>query len=213
MDYLKEISEKLQKGDAASTEKLVQEALVEGLGAKIILNDGLLAGMEIVGVKFKNDELYVPEVLICARAMNFGMHVLEPLLIEEGAKPRGKFLIGTVKGDLHDIGKNLVGMMVKGAGFEVLDIGVDVSAEKFVDEAIQNNVDIIAMSAMLTTTMVHMGDVINELKTRGVRDQFIVMVGGAPLTENFATKIGADYYTVDAASCADVAKEVNAKAS
>ncbi|SHH45280.1 corrinoid protein [Clostridium grantii] len=208
MSLYEEMSLMLQKGNAKKVQELVEEAISNNEKADTILNEGLLSGMSIIGEKFKKNEIYVPEVLIAARAMNSGLKVLEPLLASQGVKPLGKFVIGTVKGDLHDIGKNLVAMMVKGAGFEVIDVGVDVSPEKFVDAAIESGADIIAMSALLTTTMGRMKDVIEELNKRGVRDNFKVMVGGAPITTNFAKEIGADYYTPDAASAAEVAKSL-----
>lgn len=207
MATIQEISELLQKGRAKQVKQLVQRALDEGADPKEILNDGLLSGMMIIGAKFKNNEVFVPEVLVAARAMNAGITILEPKLIEVGNEPVGKAIIGTVKGDLHDIGKNLVTMMLKGAGFEVYDIGVDVDAEVFVNKAEEVGADIICMSALLTTTMPNMKDVIGLLNEKGLRDKYIVMVGGAPVNEEFAQQIGADYYTPDAASCAEVAKK------
>ena len=207
MELIQEISEFLQKGRAKNVKALVTQAIEEGLDPKAILNDGLLSGMMIVGEKFKKNEVFVPEVLVTARALNAGLAILEPKLIEIGNEPVGKVVIGTVKGDLHDIGKNLVAMMLKGAGFEVIDIGVDVEVAKFVDEAEAAGADVICMSALLTTTMPNMKAVIDELNARGLREKFIVMVGGAPVNEAFATQIGADFYTADAASCAQVAKE------
>lgn len=207
MSIIQEMSELLQKGRAKNVKALVEQALEEGIDPKEILNDGLLSGMMIIGEKFKNNEVFVPEVLVAARAMNAGLSILEPKLVEIGNKPVGKAVIGTVKGDLHDIGKNLVGMMLKGAGFEVIDAGVDVDADTFIAKAEEVGADVIGMSALLTTTMPNMGAVVDELNERGIRDKFIVMVGGAPVTEAFAQQIGADYYTADAASCAEVAKK------
>ena len=206
MSKIDEISAFLQKGRSKNVKALVTEALEEGMDPKEILNDGLLSGMMIIGEKFKNNEVFVPEVLVAARAMNAGIAILEPKLIEIGNEPVGKAVIGTVKGDLHDIGKNLVAMMIKGAGFEIYDCGVDVPAEAFVEKAEEVGADIIIMSALLTTTMPSMEDVINLLKEKGIRDKYVVMVGGAPVNESFANQIGADYYTPDAASCAEVAK-------
>lgn len=206
MADLKLISELLQKGQAPKVKELVQVALDEGVDPKEILNEGLLSGMSIIGVKFKNNEVYVPEVLIAARAMNAGMTVLEPILVEIGNEPIGKAVIGTVKGDLHDIGKNLVAMMLKGAGIEVHDLGADVTKEKFIEKAEEVGANIICMSALLTTTMTYMKEVIDELEEKGLRDKFIVMVGGAPLTNEFASQIGANYYTPDAATAAETAK-------
>ena len=207
MAIIEEISECLQKGRAKNVKVLVQQALDEGVDPKAILNDGLLSGMMIIGEKFKNNEVFVPEVLVAARAMNAGIAILEPKLIEVGNEPVGKAVIGTVKGDLHDIGKNLVVMMLRGAGFEIYDVGVDIESDTFIDKAEEVGADIICMSALLTTTMPNMKDVIDELNARGLRDKYVVMVGGAPVNESFAKQIGADYYTPDAATCADVAKQ------
>lgn len=206
-EIVNEISEFLQKGRAKNVKKLVEEALEQGVDAKEILNDGLLAGMMIIGGKFKRNEVFVPEVLVAARAMNAGVTILEPKLIEIGNEPIGKAIVGTVKGDLHDIGKNLVVMMLKGAGFEIVDLGTDVSAETFVDKAEEIGADVIGMSALLTTTMPNMKDVIDVLNERGLREKYIVMIGGAPVNEAFAEQIGADFYTADATSAAEVAKE------
>jgi len=205
MNILNEISENLQKGKAKIVAELVQKAIDEGLSAKTILEEGLLSGMNIVGVKFKNNEVYVPEVLIAARAMNSGVSVLKPLLVSEGVQSVGKACIGTVKGDLHDIGKNLVKMMLEGKGLEVIDLGTDVPAEKFVDAAVNQGCKIICCSALLTTTMGAMKDVVEAFKQAGLRDQVKIMVGGAPVTDAFCKQIGADAYTPDAASAADVA--------
>lgn len=206
MALIQEISEFLQKGRAKNVKTLVQQALDEGMDPKVILNEGLLDGMMIIGGKIKRNEIFVPEVLVAARALNAGLNILEPKLIEIGNEPIGRAVIGTVKGDLHDIGKNLVAMMLKGAGFEVYDVGVDVTPEAFIEKAEEEGADIICMSALLTTTMVNMEGVVNELKNRNIRDKYIVMVGGAPVNESFAQQIGADYYTPDAATAAEVAK-------
>ena len=207
MSKIQEISEFLQKGRAKNVKALVQEALDEGLDPKEILNEGLLSGMMIIGAKFKNNEVFVPEVLVAARAMNAGLTVLEPKLVEVGNEPVGKAVIGTVQGDLHDIGKNLVVMMLKGAGFEIHDIGVDVEPAVFIDKAEEVGADVICMSALLTTTMPKMQDCIDQLNEKGLRDKYIVMVGGAPVNDSFAEQIGADYYTPDAATVAEVAKK------
>ena len=207
MSKIQEISEVLQKGRAKNVKALVQEALDEGLDPKEILNEGLLSGMMIIGAKFKNNEVFVPEVLVAARAMNAGLTVLEPKLVEVGNEPVGKAVIGTVQGDLHDIGKNLVVMMLKGAGFEIHDIGVDVEPAVFIDKAEEVGADVICMSALLTTTMPKMQDCIDQLNEKGLRDKYIVMVGGAPVNDSFAEQIGADYYTPDAATAAEVAKK------
>lgn len=205
-EIINEISEFLQKGRAKNVKALVEEALAQGVDPKEILNDGLLAGMMIVGGKFKRNEVYVPEVLVAARAMTAGITVLEPKLIEVGNEPVGKAVIGTVKGDLHDIGKNLVAMMLKGAGFEIIDVGTDVDADTFISKAEENNADVICMSALLTTTMPYMKEVIDALSDRGLRDKYVVMIGGAPLTADFAEQSGADFYTADATSAAEAAK-------
>ena len=207
MSLIQEISELLQKGKSKNVKALVQQALDENMDPKEILNEGLLGGMMTIGAKFKNNEVFVPEVLVAARAMNAGLTVLEPKLIEVGNEPVGKAVIGTVQGDLHDIGKNLVIMMLKGIGFEIHDVGVDVDADTFIDKAEEIGADIICMSALLTTTMPKMQDCIDRLKERGLRDKYIVMVGGAPVNESFARQIGADYYTPDAATAAEVAKQ------
>ena len=208
MAIIQEISEYLQKGRAKNVKALVQQALDEGMDPKAILNEGLLDGMTIIGGKFKRNEIFVPEVLVAARALNAGLNILEPKLVEIGNEPIGRAVVGTVKGDLHDIGKNLVVMMLKGAGFEICDMGVDVTPEVFIDKAEEVGADIICMSALLTTTMPKMQDCIDMLKERGLRDKYIVMIGGAPVNESFCEQIGADYYTPDAASCAEVAKKV-----
>lgn len=208
MGLVQEISEYLQKGRAKNVKALVQQALDENMDPKEILNEGLLSGMMIIGTKFKNNEVFVPEVLVAARAMNAGLTILEPKLIEVGNEPVGKAVIGTVQGDLHDIGKNLVAMMLKGAGFEIHDLGVDVDPAVYVDKAEEVGADIICMSALLTTTMPKMQDCIENLTERGLRDKYIVMIGGAPVNESFCEQIGADCYTPDAASCAEVAKKL-----
>ena len=200
------ISEKLQSGDAPAVEELVRGALDEGVGPKEILDEGLIAAMSVVGEKFKNNEIYVPEVLIAARAMNAGLKVLEPELIREGVEPVGKLVIGTVKGDLHDIGKNLVAMMFKGAGFEVVDLGIDVAPEKFLDAARESGARVVGLSALLTTTMPQMKGVVELFKLEGLDAK--VIIGGAPVTQSYADEIGADGYAPDAASAVDVAKDL-----
>ncbi|HHV99956.1 MAG TPA: cobalamin-binding protein [Clostridiaceae bacterium] len=208
MSIFQEISQNLQQGKAKNVKALVQQALDEGASPKDILEKGLLDGMNIIGEKFKNNEVYVPDVLIAARAMNSGVEVLKPHLVASGVKAKGTVVIGTVKGDLHDIGKNLVKMMMEGKGLEVIDLGVDVPAEKFLAAAKEHNAQIIACSALLTTTMSEMENIVNAAKEQGVRDNFKIMVGGAPVTDNYCKKIGADYYTPDAASAADVALSI-----
>ena len=204
---LNEISENLQKGKAKIVVELVQKALDEGVSANDILNEGLLAGMGIIGEKFKNDEVYVPEVLVAARAMNKGAVLLKPHLAAAGVEATGKVVIGTVQGDLHDIGKNLVKMMLEGKGLEVIDLGADVAPETFIQTAIDQNCKVVLLSALLTTTMGVMEDVVKKAEEMGVRDQLKIMIGGAPVSAEFCAKIGADIYTPDAASAADVAVE------
>lgn len=208
MSLFEEISAMVQKGNAKKVQELVFQALNENISAGEILNDGLLTGMNIIGVKFKNNDVYVPEVLVAARAMNAGMKVLEPMLVASGVKPLGTVVVGTVQGDLHDIGKNLVIMMMKGAGLEVIDLGTDVSPEVFADKAEEYGADIIAMSALLTSTMGNMRDVLNDLESRNLRSKYTVMVGGAPLNNNFSREIGADYYAPDASSAAETARKI-----
>ena len=200
------VSETLQRGDAEKVEELVKQALEENLIPKDILENGLIKGMDIIGAKFKKNEVYVPEVLIAARAMHAGMSILRPKLAETGVKNIGKVAIGTVKGDLHDIGKNLVKMMLEGAGFEVIDLGIDVSPDKFVEAVKEHKPNIIGMSALLTTTMVNMAEVIKALEAAGLRDKVKIMIGGAPITQNYTDQIGADGYSPDAASAVDKAK-------
>jgi methanogenic corrinoid protein MtbC1 len=203
-----EISQNLQIGKAKIVKELVQKAIDDGLSAESILKEGLLHGMGIIGEKFKKDEVYVPDVLIAARAMNAGSELLKPLLAAGGVKAAGKVVLGTVAGDLHDIGKNLVRMMMEGKGLEVIDIGIDVPAQKFIDVAIKEEAQIIACSALLTTTMGEIENVIKAAEAAGIRDKITFMIGGAPVTDSFAKKIGADIYTPDAASAADEAARV-----
>ena len=203
MASLSAISEALQKGKADDVKNLVSQALEEKTDAKKVLEEGLIAGMDIIGGRFKRNEIYIPEVLIAARAMHSGMSVLEPILAESGVKMIGKLAIGTVKGDLHDIGKNLVAMMYKGAGFDVMDLGVDVPAEKFV-QATDDGADIVGLSALLTTTMVQMKNVLESLKEKGSKAKAII--GGAPVTQNYCDEIGADGYAADAATAVEIGK-------
>lgn len=208
MAILEEISEQLQKGKAKVVKELVEKAVSEGVPAKSILEDGLLQGMGIIGAKFKNNEVFVPEVLVAARAMNMGAAVLKPLLAESGVKACGKVCLGTVKGDLHDIGKNLVRMMMEGKGLEVVDLGTDVPPEKYIEAAVNEGCQIICCSALLTTTMGVMKEVVDEVQNAGLRDKVKIMIGGAPVTQAFCDQIGADRYTSDAASAAEVAAEI-----
>jgi len=212
-ELLEQISVALQRGKAKDIKILVQQAIDGGIPAETILNEGLMAGMNIIGTKFKRDEIFVPEVLVAGRAMNVGSSLLKPLLISGGVENRGKVLIGTVKGDLHDIGKNLVRMMIEAKGFEVVDIGVDVPAEAFLDKVQEMRPDIVCLSALLTTTMNEMRNVIEVFDKAGVRQDFKIMVGGAPITQSFCTAIGADVYTADAVSAAEAAVELVLKAA
>lgn len=204
MAVLQEINENLQKGRAKAVSTLIEQALAEKIDAKQIMQS-LLDGMAVIGEKFKKNEVFVPEVLVSARAMNKGIAILKPYLQEEGVKASGKVCIGTVKGDLHDIGKNLVKLMLESKGLEVIDLGVDVAPETFVQTAIDQNCDIICCSALLTTTMLTMRDVVTKAEEAGIRDKVKIMVGGAPVDQAFCDSIGADCYTPDAASAADAA--------
>jgi 5-methyltetrahydrofolate--homocysteine methyltransferase len=207
MADLSALAENLINGKAPEVKKLTEDALAEGVAPGDVLNDGLIKGMSVVGERFKNNEFYVPEVLIAARAMHAGMDILKPALAASGVKPIGRIMLGTVKGDLHDIGKNLVAMMMEGAGFEVVDLGIDVSPEQFVESA-KDGGGVIAMSALLTTTMTAMKTTMDALEESGIRDTVKVLIGGAPVTQNYADEIGADGYARDAASAADKAKEL-----
>ena len=202
---LQEISLQLQAGKAKIVKTLVQQAIDEGIPAQQILEEGLLAGMNIVGVKFKNNEVFVPEVLVAARAMNQGAALLKPLLAQDGIKASGRVCIGTVKGDLHDIGKNLVKMMMESKGLEVIDLGTDVAPETFIQTAEEQDCRIICCSALLTTTMGVMEDVVKAAEAAGIRDKVKILVGGAPVTQTFADQIGADAYAPDATSAAEKA--------
>ena len=202
---LNEISARLQEGKAKAVKELVQKALDDGLPVKQILEEGLLGGMNVIGIKFKNNEVFVPEVLVAARAMNYGMEVLKPHLAASNVKAKGRVCLGTVQGDLHDIGKNLVRMMMEGRGLEVVDLGTDVAPETFVKAAMEQDCGVIACSALLTTTMGMMRDVVKEADKAGIRGKVKIMVGGAPVTEAFCREIGADAYTPDAASAAEAA--------
>jgi 5-methyltetrahydrofolate--homocysteine methyltransferase len=206
MADLKALVDAVIKGDQNAALEITRAALAEGTAAKDVLDNGLIAGMDIVGARFKKNEVYIPEVLISARAMKMAMEVLEPELVKAGVEPVGKLLIGTVQGDLHDIGKNLVAMMLKGAGFEVIDLGVDVEPEKFVEQAKAANAQLIGISALLTTTMPGMEKTIKAVKNAGITVK--VMIGGAPVTQDYADRIGADGYAPDAASAVDTAKSL-----
>ncbi len=206
MGVYEDISQLLQRGRAKELAALVQKSLDEGVKAKDILTEGLISGMGIVGEKFKNNEIFVPEVLIAARAMNAALAVLKPALAASGVEPVGKAVICTVKGDLHDIGKNLVKMMIEGTGIECIDLGVDVAPETIVQAVKDSGAKLVCLSALLTTTMMAQKDVVDALKAAGIRDQVKVMVGGAPVTQSFCDEIGADCYTSDAASAAEAAR-------
>lgn len=205
MSIMIEISENIQKGKAKVVKELITQAIESGVSAKDILEQGLLSAMAVIGEKFRKEEIFVPEVMVAARAMNQGAAMLKPLLAESGVKATGKVCIGTVEGDLHDIGKNLVKMMLEGKGLEVVDLGTNVSAETFVKTAIDQDCKVICCSALLTTTMPVMADVVKACEEAGIRDKVRIMVGGAPVTQEFADSIGADAYTDDASSAAEVA--------
>ena len=206
VSVLEDLKENVIAGNESKVLEYTQKALEEGVGLEKILNDGFIPAMDVVGSRFQANEIYVPEMLISAKAMKAGMKILEPLLTKAGIEPIGKVVIGTVKGDLHDIGKNLVSMMLEGAGFEVIDAGVDVSAQKFMDLVKENNANILGLSALLTTTMVEIKNVIDAFKENGLRDDLKIIVGGAPVNADYAKEIGADGYSPDAASAADLAK-------
>lgn len=208
MVEFKELQEALFWGDVSKVKELTQIALQERIEPKKILEQGLIKGMNVVGIKFKNNEIFLPEVLLASRAMHRGLELLQPELIKSGVKAVGKVIIGTAKGDLHDIGKNLVAMMLRGGGFEVIDLGIDVPPEKFLKASQEHQPDIVGISALLTTTMIGMIDVITILKKAGLRNKIKVMVGGAPVTQEFADEISADVYAPNAASAVDKAREL-----
>jgi 5-methyltetrahydrofolate--homocysteine methyltransferase len=204
MADLKALADAIIKGDQNTAVEITKAALDEGISAKSVLNDGLMAGMEVVGGRFKRNEVYIPEVLICARAMKSAMEILEPELSRTGVEPTGKFLIGTVQGDLHDIGKNLVAMMLKGAGFDVVDIGIDITPDVFIERVKAEAPQLVGMSALLTTTMPALDKTLKAMRDAGITAK--ILIGGAPVTQGYADKIGADGYAPDAASAVDVAK-------
>ncbi|MBR2986733.1 MAG: corrinoid protein [Clostridia bacterium] len=206
MSIFQEISEKLQKGRAKDVSALVEQALNDGIAPQDILNEAMVVGMNAIGEKFRTGEIYVPEVLIAARAMNAGLKVLKPALTSAGVEPIGKAVICTVKGDMHDIGKNLVKMMIEGKGIECIDLGVNVEPSAVVNAVKESGATVVCLSALLTTTMNGQKDVIDALIEAGIRDSVKVMIGGAPVTQSFADEIGADAYTMDAASAAEVAR-------
>ncbi len=206
MELLQQISEQLEKGNDAAVAELTAKAIEQKVDTKTVLDDGLIAGMTIVGKKFKTHDIFLPDVLLAARAMYAGLDLLKPLMIEEGIPTIGKVVIGTVQGDLHDIGKNLVGIMLKGAGFDVIDLGKDVAPEKFVETAIAEQADVIGLSALLTTTMPVMKKVVELAKERGIHSKTRVVIGGAPLSSDYANDIGADAYCFDGISAVEAVK-------
>jgi len=208
MKIFEELADEVQKGNSESVEELTKRALSQGISAEDILNNGLVAGMNIVSKKFKNNEIFIPEVLISAKSMYSGLGIIKPLLSELNVKSKGKVVIGTVKGDLHDIGKNIVAMLLQGAGFDVVDLGADVPKEKFLEFVKNEGADILAMSALLTTTMIYMKETIETLKNAGLRENVKVIIGGAPVTESYAAQIDADGYAPDAASTVDLTKRL-----
>ncbi len=208
MDILDEIALEVVKGDSGSVEGLTERALSQGISAAKILNKGLVKGMGIISEKFKNNEIFIPEVLISAKSMKSGMEILKPLLAKAEIKSQGKVIIGTVKGDLHDIGKNIVAMLLQGAGFEVVDLGADVSKERFLEFAQRENPDILGMSALLTTTMVYMSEIIDTVRSAGLKRNVKFIIGGAPVTQSYAEAIKADGYAPDAASAVDLSKRI-----
>ena len=205
---LKELSEALFRGDVSRVKEITQRALQKKVNPKEILEQGLIKGMNIVGVKFKNNDIFLPEVLLASQAMYGGLELLQPKLIKDGVKAVGKVIIGTAKGDLHDIGKNLVAMMLRGGGFEVIDLGIDVSPEKFLKATQEHQPDIVGISALLTTTMISMADIVTALEKAELRDKVKIMIGGAPVTQGFADEIGAEGYAPDAASAVDKTREL-----
>jgi 5-methyltetrahydrofolate--homocysteine methyltransferase len=205
---LENISLSLQKGKAKDVRTLVQDALDAGLSPREILNSGLIQGMNVIGGKFKNNEVFVPEVLVAARAMNAGLEILRPVLTQSGVKPIGKAIICTVKGDLHDIGKNLVKMMLEGQAIDCLDLGVDVDSDAIIAAIKEHEPDLLCLSALLTTTMIAQKEIIADIERARLRDKVKIMVGGAPVTEAFAREIGADAYSPDAASAAETAVKI-----
>lgn len=208
MKIFEEIADEVQKGNSESVEELTKRALSQDISAEDILNNGLVVGMNIVSKKFKNNEIFIPEVLISAKSMYSGLGIIKPLLAEANVQSKGKVVIGTVKGDLHDIGKNIVAMLLQGAGFDVVDLGADVPKEKFLEFVKNERVDILGMSALLTTTMIYMKETIEALKNAGLRENVKVIIGGAPVTESYAAQIDADGYAPDAASAVDLTKRL-----
>lgn len=208
MDIFNQIADEVQKGNSGQTEDLIKGALAQNIPAEDILYQGLVEGMNIVSEKFKNNECFIPEVLISAKAMSLGLEILNPLLGAANIKSQGKVVMGTIQGDLHDIGKNIVAMLLQGAGFEVVDLGADVPIEKFLDAAEKEEADVVGMSALLTTTMINMKAVIEGLKIRPLRKPVKVIIGGAPVTQDYADQINADGYAADASAAVDMTKDL-----
>ncbi|HHT26759.1 MAG TPA: cobalamin-binding protein [Firmicutes bacterium] len=206
MEILSQLADAVIKGKANDVQSLTNSALAAGIAPATLINDGLIAGMQVIADRFKKNEIYVPEVLIAARAMTAGLNILKPLISDTDMKPVAKIVIGTVKGDLHDIGKKLVAMMLEGAGLTVIDLGIDVAPEKFVNAVVEHQPDLVGMSALLTTTMPAMSQTIQLLQESGLRDKVKVIIGGAPITDAYAKQIGADGYAPDAGSAVDVCK-------
>jgi 5-methyltetrahydrofolate--homocysteine methyltransferase len=208
MDLYEEISAAVQKGDAGQVKALVEKTLAQDLPVDKVLNKGLIAGMNVIGERFKAMDIFIPEVLVSARAMNMGLDIIKPLLAKANVKAKGKVVIGTVRGDLHDIGKNIVAMMLRGAGYEVIDLGADVPKEKFLENVKKESADVVAMSALLTTTMTYMREIIEELEKAKLKTRVRVIIGGAPLSQAYADKIKADGYAPDAALAVDLLKKL-----
>ena len=212
MELLARIADQLEQGQDAAVAESTAAALAEGLPADRILNEGLIAGMNVVGEKFRTHQIFLPHVLLSARAMHAGMALLKPHLIDQNVPPAGKAVLGTVRGDQHDIGKNLVGIMLEGAGFEVIDLGTNVEPERFLDAAAEHGARVIGMSALLTTTMPVMKEVVDLIAERGLKGQLLTVVGGAPVTEDYARQIGADAYAFDGISAVDQVRRLLATA-
>ena len=208
MTIFEKIADSVQKGNSEAVREFLNDALSKEISAEKIMNDGLVEGMNIIGKKFKNNECFIPEVLVSAKAMTVGLEILKPILAEKNVKPLGRAVVGTIQGDLHDIGKNIVSMLLQGAGFEIIDLGADVHTDRFVESVKSENVDLVGMSALLTTTMINMKAVIEGLKEAGIRENVKVIVGGAPVTQDYADQIGADGYAADAATGVDIAKKL-----
>lgn len=205
---IQKLCQALQNGQTYDVKNLINDAISENIPTDTILNDGLLKGMDIIGVKFKTNDIYIPEVLIAAKAFKAGIDILRPKLVSNNIKPIGKIIIGTIKGDIHDIGKNLVALMMESVGIEVIDLGINVDSNTFIENAEKHNAQIIAISSLLTTTMINIKDIIDNLNSKNIRKKYIIMVGGSPLTSQFAKEIKADVYTPDAITAAEVAKNI-----